>query len=118
MPPSQEELEKIKKEITEKRLNELLAFSEGVLAEFVPHFKERFKDVDVKSDIWGLEIEKWNWIGIVLGQLKAFKWSEEIYRALYEQLCALQLTKGRLSKGTPLHQMGWVRYYTQEPLNQ
>ena len=64
---SQEELEKIKKEITEKRLNELLAFSEGVLAEFVPHFKERFKDVDVKSDIWGLEIEKWNWIGIVLG---------------------------------------------------
>ena len=106
--PSNQELDKVKKEIQDKWLQGLLNWSEGVLSEFIPHFKERFRNINVNSDVWGLEIDKWNWMGIVLGQLQALKWSEEVYRALYELLCDLQSTKGRIPKGTPLHQIGWV----------
>lgn len=103
------ELSDVKKEIlSPQRLQELQYWSEGVLSEFIPHFKERFKDIVVDLDQWSLEIDKWNWMGIVLGQLRAFKWSEEIYRALYELLVDLQSSKGRIHKGTPLHQIGWV----------
>jgi len=105
---SNQELDKVKKEIQDKWLQGLINWSEGVLSEFIPHFKERFRNINVNSDEWSLEIDKWNWMGIVLGQLQAFKWSEEIYRALHEILCDLQLSKGRIPKGTPLHQIGWV----------
>ena len=104
-----EELDKVKQEILKaKRLQELQYWSHGLLSEFIPYFKERLKDLDVDSDEWNLEIDKWNWMGIVLGSLRAFKLSEEIYRALYDLLCDLQSYKGRIAKGTPLHQIGWV----------
>ncbi|MBE9594150.1 MAG: restriction endonuclease [Proteobacteria bacterium] len=78
------------------------------MSEFILYFKERFKELNVDSDEWNLEIDKWNWMGIVLGSLRALKLSEEIYRALYDLLCDLQSCKGRIAKGTPLHQIGWV----------
>lgn len=107
---SKEELDKVKQEILKpERLQELQYWSRRLLSEFIPYFKERFKDLDVDSDEWNLEIDKWNWMGIVLGwSLRAFKLSEEIYRALYDLLCDLQSYKGRIAKGTPLHQIGWV----------
>jgi hypothetical protein len=106
---TKEELERVKQEIQKPdRLQQLLMWSEGLLLEFTTHFKERFKIVEINSNNWSLEIDKWNWMGIILGRLEAFKWSEEIYRGLYDFLCDLQLERGRIAKGTPLHQIGWV----------
>jgi len=107
--PTKAEFDKVKQKILLSNcLQGLQYWSQGLLLEFILHFKERFKDLDVDSDKWNLEIDKWNWMGIALGKLRAFKWSEEIYRALYDLFCDLQSHKGRIAKGTPLHQIGWV----------
>ncbi len=106
---TKEDLTRVKQEmLSERRLQELHSWSQGVLSEFIPHFQDRLTSIDVDSDQWHLEIDKWNWMGFILGRLGAFKWSEQIYRALYDLLCALQTSKGRIPKGTPLHQIGWV----------
>jgi len=110
---SKEELEKIKAEmVMENRLQELLQYSQGVVSEFVPHFSERFKAIEIESDAWHLEIDKWNWTGQLLGRLGAFgalRWAESIYKSLYSILCDLQQEKRRrINKGTPLHNTGWV----------
>lgn len=107
--PSKEKLDEVKRVIVEQRINELLQHSQGVVSEFAAHFSERLKKVKIDSKDWDLEIDKWNWMGQVLGQLGAFKWAEMVYRSLYSVLCDLQEVKNsRIHKGTPLHQIGWV----------
>lgn len=105
-----DELNKIIKDIltSQQRLIELQNWKEGILAEFTPHFTERFRSLEAESDPWKFEVSKWITMGFVLERLTAYKWAEEISRALYNIFCDLQAEKGRIHKGDPLHYIGWI----------
>jgi len=90
-------------------IQQLQSYTNGALSEFVDHFGIRLKSIDQWTPQWIFEIGKWNLLGQVLVvPLHAFKWAEKLWKALYKLLCELQSSKGRIHKGTPLHNMGWV----------
>ncbi len=102
----------------EGELNALLArinlqwlqiWTQGLLDEFQLHFEPRLQTLTPDSPEWKLIVDqKWNQIGIILAQLGAFKWARLLYHLEYSILCRIQSSKGRVHKGTPLHQIGWV----------
>jgi hypothetical protein len=103
---------------TEDELNALLAqidiqwlqiWTQGLLDEFQRHFEPRLQEFAPDSQEWRLIVDwKWPKIGIILAQLGAFKWARLLYHLEYSVLCRIQSSKGRVHKGTPLHQIGWV----------
>jgi len=94
---------------SQQRATELLFWRDGVLSEFVPHFKEKFLKLSKDSDDWGFEEGKWNKLASGLAIFfKVYTYSEKIYKGLYSLYCELQKSMGRIHKGTPLHQIGWL----------
>ena len=105
---NKEELDEIRVNIIKNRLQELQFFSQG-LSLFLREHSENLIINAHNTDNWDFEIDKWNWFGIILAHyLKADKYAEIIYRALYSLLCELQAKCGRIHKGLPLHQIGWI----------
>jgi hypothetical protein len=84
-------------------------WTQGLLDEFLKHFEPRLHVVATDSPDWKLIVDaKWNQIGVILAQLGAFKWARRLYELEYSVLCRVQMKKGRVHKGLPLHQIGWV----------
>lgn len=87
----------------------LQTWTQGLLDEFKKHFEPRLHATSPDSPEWKLIVDtKWPHIGIILAQLGAFKWAQVLYELEYSVLCRVQVEKGRVHKGTPLHQIGWV----------
>lgn len=97
-------------------LQHLQTWTQGLLDEFAMHFEPRLHAYATDSLDWKLIVDgKWPQIGIILAQLGAFKWARLLYELEYSVLCRAQIKKGRVHKGTPLHQIGWVALVESTP---
>jgi hypothetical protein len=87
-----------------------------LLDELTNYSEVQLRVTSVDSSDWNLIINvKWQLIGVILAQLGAFKWARLVYEREYSVLCRIQFEKGRVHKGTPLHQIGWVALLENTP---
>jgi len=90
-------------------LNWFRIWTQSLLDELRNHFEPRLMKMDPGGEDWKFIIDnKWNRIGIILAQLGLYKWARLLFRKEYTALCHLQSSRGRVHKGTPLYQIGWV----------
>jgi hypothetical protein len=70
---------------------------------------------NVESGRLGEILERWNLLGINVAVVVGMSEAEGLFRALLSVLRAAQERLGRLHKGTPLHELGWLRLRTDPP---
>lgn len=94
-----------------QKILELVQYKDGLIWEFEIHFNKWLEShnwTDPEFDFW---INKWNSLGLQITiTAEQPDIAESLYVTLYRLLRKYEKKYGPVSKGTALHQIGWVKF--------
>jgi hypothetical protein len=132
-PPPQSRLQELLDAYLEARDEEVREIAEAIVREAAtrlgawtqeinPALAERFQEElekyapgsspDVEAGDLGVILIRWHFLGISLSLASLIADAETLFRTMLSVLRRSQLRLGRLHKGTPLHDLGWLRLPT------
>lgn len=101
--------------VERQKRTDIAQWYDGLIWEFEIHFEEWLKENNWSTRSFHFWIDKWNRTAINIGLGGLPHVSELLYKSLYQVLRKHEPALGWVSKGTPLHQIGWSKLLKESP---